>query len=173
MEAAYLAVARFRKPHGLKGEALCWVLTDEPEQVFVVGQELTPMDDDGNKVGEPLVIEQQRRYHRNRLVKFEGIDDRAALELWDQVLLGVPTEMLTPPSADELYEHEVPGVKVLAHGELVGVASGLLETAGGSLLAVEIDGREVLVPFRKPIVVSVDRVARIIEIDPPQGLLEL
>ena len=32
MEAAYLAVARFRKPHGLKGEAVCWVLTDEPEQ---------------------------------------------------------------------------------------------------------------------------------------------
>lgn len=173
MEAAYLAVARFRKPHGLKGEALCWVLTDEPEQVFVVGQPLTPVDEAGNKVGEPLAIEQQRRYQRNWLLKFAGIDDRATLEQWDQVLLGVPAESLTPPAVDEMYEHEVAGVTVVAHGEVLGVASGLLQAAGGTLLVVEVTGREVLVPFRKPIVVAVDRVARTIEIDPPEGLLEL
>ncbi len=173
MEAAYLAVARFRKPHGLKGEALCWVLTDEPERVFVVGQPLTPVDEDGNKVGEPLAIEQQRRYHRNWLVKFEGIDERGTLEQWDQVLLGVPAETLTPPAADEMYEHEVPGATIVAAGEVVGVARGLVEAAGSSLLVVDVAGREVLVPFRKPIVVSVDRAARTIEIDPPEGLLEL
>ena len=34
-------------------------------------------------------------------------------------------------------------------------------------------GREILVPFRRPIVTRVDREAREIELDPPDGLLEL
>ncbi len=173
MEAAYLAVARFRKPHGLKGEAHCWVLTDEPERVFVVGQSLTPVNENGNKIGEPLVIEQERRYHRNWLVKFQGITHRSTLEQWDQVLLGVPADHLTPPGDNEMYEHEVPGAAVVAHGEVIGEATGLLKTAGGPLLAVEVEGREVLVPFRKPILISVDREGRTIEIDPPAGLLEV
>jgi ribosomal 30S subunit maturation factor RimM len=41
------------------------------------------------------------------------------------------------------------------------------------LLMVDVDGREVLVPFRPPILVAVDRERREISIDPPPGLLEL
>jgi len=49
----------------------------------------------------------------------------------------------------------------------------VLDAAGARLLAVDVGGREVLVPFRKPIVVHLDRATRRIEIDPPAGLLEL
>jgi len=80
MEAAYLGVARFRKPHGLKGDAVVWVLTDDPETVLVAGRLLTPVDDDGNPIGDPLEIERARPYHRTWLVKFEGVDDRGVLE---------------------------------------------------------------------------------------------
>ncbi|UCD25534.1 MAG: 16S rRNA processing protein RimM [Gemmatimonadota bacterium] len=173
MEAAYLAVARFRKPHGLKGDAVCWVLTDDPEQVFTVGRLLTPVDEQGNRIGEPLEIERERRYHRSWLLKFRGIADRGVLERWDQILLGVPREELTPPSEQQMYEHEVPGATVVANGEVVGEVTRVVEAAGGRLLAVDMNGREVLVPFSKPIVVSVDRAAKRIEIDPPEGLLEL
>lgn len=173
MEAAYLAVARFRKPHGLKGEAVCWVLTDEPERVFTVGRLLTPVDENGNRIGEPVEIEQERSYHRSWLLKFRGIADRSELELWDQILLGVPQEELTPPHNEQMYEHEVPGATVVANGEVVGEVSRLLDGAGGQLLVVDVNGREILVPFSKPIVVRIDRAARRIEIDPPEGLLEL
>ena len=77
MEAAYLAVARFRKPHGLKGEAVVWVLTDHPEQVLVTGRLLTQVDDMGNPVGESLEIERARPFHRTWLIKFKEVDDRA------------------------------------------------------------------------------------------------
>jgi 16S rRNA processing protein RimM len=173
MEAAYLAVARFRKPHGLKGEALCWVLTDEPERVFAVGQRLTPLDTDGRKAGEPLEIEQERRYHRSWLLKFRGIGDRSELEQWDQLVLGVPQNELVPPGENEMYEHEVLGATVVVRGDILGKVTDLLDAAGGKLLAVDVSGREVLVPFRRPIVVRLDRAARQIEIDPPAGLLEL
>jgi 16S rRNA processing protein RimM len=172
-EATYLAVARFRKPHGMKGEAYVWVLTDEPEAVLTPGRRLTPVDAGGHVVGLPLVIERSRSYHRQWLLKFEGIDDRAELETWEQMLLGVPADQLAPPVEGEIYAHEVPGIPVTVGDEVIGTAVGLVDGAGGELLAVEVHGREVLVPFRKPIVKHVDRLARRIELDPPPGLLDL
>jgi len=172
VEAAYLAVARFRKAHGLKGDALFWVLTDEPEKVFTVGRKLTPIDDDGNPVGDPLEVERQRSYHRHWLLKFREVAERGTLEEWDQVLLGVPAEELTPPRDDEMYEHEIAGTRVLAAGKEIGTVRSLLDVPGGKILLVDVAGKEVLVPFRKPILVSVSRSERKIEIDPPEGLLE-
>jgi len=171
---AYLAVARVRKPHGLKGEVVAWVLTDEPEQVFAAGRKLVPVDESGAAIGAPLVIERSRPYHRHWLLKFEEVEDRTVLEGWRQRLLGMPQEELQPPRDDELYVHEVPGAGVLVGGREVGRATGLVEMpGGGQLLGVEIEGREVFVPFRRPIVTRVDRAARVIELDPPDGLLEL
>ena len=40
MDGAYLAVARFQKPHGLKGEMLVTSFADEPEVVLAPGRAL-------------------------------------------------------------------------------------------------------------------------------------
>ena len=173
MVAAYLAVARFRKPHGLKGEAVVWVLTDYPDEVLVTGRLLTPVNEKGTPVGEPLEIERARPFHRMWLIKFKEVVDRGELEKWDQMLLGVPQDELTPLGEGEMYEHEVPGSTVVADGEVVGKATGLIDIPGGKLLCVDVNGKEVMVPFREPILLGVDRVARRIELDPPPGLLDL
>jgi len=173
VDAAYLGVARFRKPHGLKGDAVVWVLTDEPEEVLAVGRQLTPISDEGNPIGEPLEIEKSREYHRNWLIKFKEVADRGLLEQWDQVLFGVPKEELKPLEDGEYFEHDVPGCTVMVGSEAVGEATGLIDVPGGKLLCVDVEGREVIVPFREPILVEVDRVERRIEIDPPPGLLDL
>ncbi len=173
MEAAYLAVVRFRKPHGLKGEAVVWVLTDYPDEVLVTGRLLTPVDEVGTPLGEPLEIERARPFHRSWLVKFKEVADRGVLEKWDQMLLGVPKVELTPLGEGEFYEHDVPGSSVLVNGEVRGEATGLVDIPGGKLLCVDVNGKEVMVPFREPILLGVDRVERRIEIDPPPGLLDL
>jgi 16S rRNA processing protein RimM len=169
----YLAVARLRKPHGLKGEVVVWTLTDDPESVLRVGGELVPIDDEGHPVGPAVAIERSRPYHREWLLKFEGVADRTSVEQWRERVFGVPAGDLAEPAADELYVHEIPGARVLVAGKEIGSATGLLDTPGGGLLAIDVGGREVLVPFRKPIVARVDRASRSIELDPPAGLLEL
>ena len=173
-EAAYLAVARFHKPHGLKGEALLWALTNEPDRVLVAGRVLTPLDDEGQPAGAGVTVERARRHHREWLVKFQGFTARDALDGWSkQSLLGVARTELTPPRDDQLYVHEIPGTPVVVNGRVIGAARELLSGPGGDLLALDLNGRELLVPFRKPIVRKVDRVARVIELDPPPGLLDL
>jgi 16S rRNA processing protein RimM len=49
----------------------------------------------------------------------------------------------------------------------------VLHSPSSSLLAVDVSGREVLVPFLKQFVPTVDLAAGLIEIDPPDGLLDL
>ncbi|MFQ5704832.1 MAG: ribosome maturation factor RimM [Gemmatimonadales bacterium] len=173
MEAAYLAVARFRKPHGLKGEVVMWALTDDPEGVLTAGRKLVPIDEAGSPIGEPLEIERARPYHRNWLVKFRKVDNRDVVETWGQRLVGMAATELQLPADDEMYVHEIPGADVVAGGNLIGKANALLDIPGGRLLAVNVAGKEVLVPFKKPILVRISRADRTIEIDPPAGLLDL
>ncbi|MFQ5549893.1 MAG: ribosome maturation factor RimM [Gemmatimonadales bacterium] len=171
---AYLAVARIRKPHGLKGEVAVHVLTDDPAAVLAVGRRLVPLTEEGDVAGDPLVIGKSRPFHRLWLLQFEGIDDRPAMERWRQRLLGVPSEELAPPGEDEIYVHEVAGTDVIVGEDRVGAAVDLIDISGGRLIEVELgDGRTVMVPFRDPIVRSIDRKKRRIVIDPPPGLLEL
>jgi len=173
MEAAYLAVARFRKPHGLKGEALIYPLTDEPNAVFVPGRVLVPVDEEGRPMGVEVVILKARPYQRHWLVSFEGITERAVLESWGSVMLGVVQSELSPPEEGEMYLHEISGSIVVEAGVEIGIAKEIVGVPGGSVLVVERDGREHLIPFRDPIVKRLDRKNRRIEVVLPPGLLEV
>ena len=176
-EAGYLAVARFAKPHGLKGEAILFVLAGRAEAILVPGRVLTPLDAQGRRSRAPLTVERARPYHRRWLVKFEGIDERTPLEAWGQVTLGIPDDGEPVDPADDgtgpLRDHEVPGATVLAGGKVIGTARQVLDVPGGPLLVVDGDGREHLIPYRPPILVETVRARREIVVDPPPGLLEL
>lgn len=173
-EASYLAVARFARPHGLKGEAIAFVLTGQADAVLVPGRVLTPLGADGRPAGTPLTIERARPYHRRWLIKFAGIDERTPLESWPQVTWGIPDA--GDPEDDgtgPLRDHEVPGATVLADGKAIGTARQVLHVPGGPLLVVEGEGKEHLIPYRPPILVETVRARREIVVDPPPGLLEL
>lgn len=170
---AYLAVAKFRKPHGLKGEVVVTPLTDEPEEVFVVGRRLMRLDREGKPYGENVVICRARPFHRKWLLQFEGIDGREDLESWPQATFGVARDELREPGDDEIYVHEIPGAEVVVDGRVIGRALHLIEVPAGDLLAVDVNGKEVLFPFKSPILVSIDGRAKRIELDPPQGLLDI
>ena len=173
MEAVYLGVARFLKPHGLKGEAVVFPLTDEPQEVFVKGRVLVPVDDDGIPLGEELVINHARPFQRRWLLLFEGISDRTVLETWPQFMLGARSNELKPPDDGEMYFHEIPGAAIVQDGVQIGTAKEILSVPGGRMLVMERDGRDHLIPFRAPIVARLDREARRIEVALPSGLLEI
>ena len=172
-EATYLAVARFRKPHGLKGEAVVFPLTDEPDAVFVPGRVLVPVDDEGRPTGVEVVIQKARPYQRHWLISFEGITDRAVLRSWGAVTFGADRSELRAPEEGEMYLHEIPGSHVVEDGVEIGIVREIVGVPGGSVLVVERDGKEHLIPFRDPIVKRLDRENRRIEVVLPPGLLEL
>lgn len=113
------------------------------------------------------------RGHRDRLlVKFHGVDDRAAAEALRGALY-VDSEQLRELAADEFWDHEVSGCRVWDEGGgLVGEVSSVVHGPAQDLLAVSTERGERLVPLVKEIVVEVDVRARRVVIHPPAGLLD-
>ena len=174
--ARRLIVGRLRKPHGLKGEVALFPLTDTPDEVFVTGRRLDMVDVSGTTIGGPLVVERCRSYHREWLVKFEGLDSRTALEQMPAmrgVFLAVEAEELAQPDDGEVYYHELVGFSVrLEDGTPAGIVSEFYELPSGVSLEVQGPKREFLVPFVKEFIGPIDREARQLVIRPPEGLIE-
>jgi 16S rRNA processing protein RimM len=110
------------------------------------------------------------------LVRLAGVADRTAAEALRGSVFLVDTEDLPPiDDPDEFYDHQLEGLRVVTtDGQRVGTVKEVLHTAAGELLSVTAEtGAEVLVPFVGAIVTEVSLQSQTIEIDPPQGLLEL
>ena len=107
-----LVVGRLRRPHGLKGEMTIFPLTDAPDRALAQGRVLRRLDLRGEVVGEPVVVERSRAYHREWLLKFAGTDSRDGLEGWGGQFLAAPSTELDPPAEGEVYLYELAGFAV-------------------------------------------------------------
>ena len=162
-----------RKPHGLKGEFSLFPLTDQPDVVFVPGRELRRLNLKGEVVGDPIVIERSRGFHREWLIKFRGLESRDEVETWRGLFLAAPAETLPPPGPGEVYIHELEGFSVRGEDDTAyGLVSGVLELPSGLTLEVQGPKREFMLPFRKEFVKTVDRAGRRLTVVLPDGLLE-
>jgi len=121
------------------------------------------------------VIESVRDHGGRLLVRLEGVADRNAADSLRGTVFLVDSQDLPPiQDPDEFYDHQLEGLRVVTvTGTPVGTVIEVLHTAAGELLSVRGDDGEVLVPFVSAIVTSVSLADQTIEIDPPEGLLEL
>jgi 16S rRNA processing protein RimM len=168
-------VGRVRRPHGVRGEVLIDVLTDEPDAVYASGRRVFGGDIDGPVEDDAptLTVVETRPFKDGLLVRFDEIAGRTEAELWNGRLLLVPEGELSPLEEGEVYQHELKGMTVeLSSGEVVGTVADVFEVPQGLLLDVARERGTVLVPFSDAIVLDVDRHRRVVRIDPPAGLLE-
>jgi 16S rRNA processing protein RimM len=168
-------VGRVGRPHGIRGEVVIGVRTDEPDLRFAVGAVLEVQQDVQDDPGQALTVASARWHSGQLLAAFEGITDRTMAGALTGSWLSVDSSQLpaiTDP--DEFRDHELIGlsVRTLA-GEQVGVVTDVLHH-GQDLLVVRRAGQsnEYLVPFVKAIVPEVDVAAGVLVIDPPAGLLD-
>jgi 16S rRNA processing protein RimM len=173
-------VGRAGRPHGIRGEVVIGVRTDEPDLRFAVGAAVdavsAPGEADGEAdhvAGERLTVASKRWHSGQLLVSFAGITDRtAASELTGSWLSVDSSQLPDTGDPDEFRDHELIGLNVrTAGGEPVGVVTDVLHY-GQDLLVVRRPEGECLVPFVKAIVPEVDVAAGLVVIDPPPGLLD-
>ncbi|MCW2663097.1 MAG: hypothetical protein JWP83_4249 [Mycobacterium sp.] len=169
-----LTVGRVVKAHGIGGELVVEIRTDDPAARFAPGNTLRAKN---SRHGEErsYVVDQAREHGARLLVRLAGVDDRDAADALRGSLFVVDSDELPPiDEPDTYYDHQLEGLHVRTTTGLdVGVVAEVLHTAAGELLAVRRDSGEVLVPFVSAIVTSVSLDDRLIDIDPPDGLLEL
>jgi 16S rRNA processing protein RimM len=175
-EQQQLIIGSIVRAHGVRGEIVVYVTTDEPEERYVAGSVLNT---DPATAG-PLTIEAVRVYtaggRPQMLVTFDGIYDRDTAERLRGVKLLLDAGDVKPSDdPDEFHDFQLVGLDVvLASGEVVGQIARVAHNPGHDLLIVKRpDGRESLVPFVMAIVPEVDLAAGRVMITPPEGLLEL
>ncbi len=171
-----MIVGRLRRAHGIRGELAVDPLTDTPAAVFAAGRVVSvgTTDGDPDPAGRTLTMQRVREQSDGSLlVIFDEIAARADAELLRGCYVLAPASELEPPAEGEVYIHELPGMRVLLPGgEALGVVSDVLELPQGLALEISHARDNVVLPFHEEFIESVDRAARTIVANPPEGLFE-
>jgi 16S rRNA processing protein RimM len=169
-----LVVGRVVKAHGVTGEVVVEIRTDDPDIRFAPGSTLRGRPSRGGPESR-YVVETSRDHSGRLLVRLEGVADRNAADALRGTVFIVDSQDLPAiDDPDEFYDHQLESLQVVTTtGTVVGSVAEVLHTAAGELLSVRTEDGEVLVPFVSAIVTSVSLADRTIEIDPPDGLLDL
>ena len=164
-----LTVGQIVRPHGIRGEVIVDVRTDEPERRFREGAALI--------AGPSLLTVASVRPHLGRLiVTFREVPDRDAAEAVRGQVLEVDSDSLeAPEDPEEFHDHQLVGLTVVdLSGQMLGHIRRVEHAPASDLLVVPLaDGRMGYIPFVKEIVPTVDLAGGKVIVDPPGGLLDL
>jgi 16S rRNA processing protein RimM len=171
---ALAIVGLIRNAQGIRGEVVIEPLTDAPDAVFASGRRVFVGDADGNSAQErTLTVGSVRPFKGGVMVKFDEVPDRNAAELLRGRYLFSPFDELDPPGEDEVYLHEMIGMKVkLDTGEPIGEVTAYYELPQGLTLDVKTPKGSVLVPYRPEIVESTDAATREIIVKNDVGIFD-
>ncbi len=151
-------------------------MTDAPDAIFASGRRVLAGTADRRPARATAPSCTSRRpspFKGGFIVHFAEIDDRNAAETWRDRYLLLPADELAPLGDDEVYVHDLLGMRVeLASGEPVGTVDEHVRAAAGTrarraraTTAVDRDSLRPHRDERRPR-------ARVIRIDPPDGLLD-
>ena len=138
----------------MRGEVTVEIRTDNPEARFEIGSKL--QTDPANK--GPLKIHDARFHSGTLLLTFEGFADRNSVETLRNVLLLAevdPRQVNT--SEDDFHISQIVGCAVVNEvGANQGTVKDVLHLPAQDTLVIDSDGSEVLIPFVREFVPTVD-----------------
>lgn len=176
MSTDYFVVGRVRRAHGIRGELVVETLTDTPDAIFAPGRRVLAGDVDGVRTRDALElrIRAASPFKGGLIVSIEGINDRSTAESWQNRTFLVPEDEVEPPGEGELFIHDLVGMRVVTVGGVnVGEITQLFELPQGIVFEVQRPEKSsVMLQLNEQTVTEVDPEARLVRIDPLEGLLD-
>ena len=169
-----MRVGRLTKAHGLKGAIKVELYTDAPERRFVPGAVFTlQVPTSSSWHGKTLELIELKWYNLQSVAFFVGVSDRSAAEELIKAILWVDHDLAAPSDEEDAwYDHQLIGLAVVRDGIRIGTVSQVDHLPSQDLIHVTTDAGEVLVPFVKAIVPTVDIASGTLTVTPPDGLFE-
>lgn len=131
------------------------------------------MPEDSIWFGKTVTVAELRWYNQSPVLFLQDVSDRTAAEsLIKAILLMDADADELPTEPDAWYDHQLVGLKVLRDGVEVGVVTAVEHFPAQDLLVIKTGDKDVMVPFVKAIVPSVDLKAGTLSVTPPTGLFE-
>ncbi len=183
-------VGRVKDAHGLKGEI--WVvlfagqadwLTDLKDTggFFLSKTENLPAEDVKAKL-HPYKLKGARAHKNGLILQTPEIADRTAAEGFKGWFLAIPEEYLSSEEGESFYLSEIDGFQVREEGNGIGTVIGFSSNNAQDLLIVELfkdvrpgvkAGDKIEIPFVEALIEAVDSDEEAIEVDLPNGLIEV
>jgi 16S rRNA processing protein RimM len=138
---SFLAVARVRRPFGVKGELLLEVLTDFPNRLMQ--SESLYAGNEHRVYG----VDSIRRHGENMLLRLKEIHDCRGAESMRGAVLQMRVDDLPPLPAGVYYLHQIEGLEaVTEEGESLGWVKEILKTGANDVYVVQGPRGEILLP---------------------------
>jgi 16S rRNA processing protein RimM len=162
-------------PQGRRGEVAAELHTSFPER-FAERKELSGLARDGSR--RELQLEEHWFHKGHVILKFAGVESISDAERLAGLELQIPAEQRVELDASEAYVSDLVGCEVVNRGSLVGTVAEVQFGAGEAPLLVvrrNSAGRdeEFLVPYAEEFLKLANLSGRRIEVELPEGLLEL
>lgn len=164
---SYIPIGVIVNTHGLKGTLKVKSFTDFKEKRYQTGQVLF-IDFKGTKV--PVTVVSYKTQKGIELLQFEEFEHINDCEKYKGSDLLISKDDIHALEEDEFYFDELIGMTV--EGTTIkGTVTNVREVPRGALLEVDVDGKQVLIPFHKEFILDVDKEAKLIHINEWEGLL--
>jgi 16S rRNA processing protein RimM len=182
-DAAWVWLARIRHPQGRKGEVFADILTDFPEK-FADRRRLWLLAENAS-AASPREVELLAHWpHKGGIVlHFAQTDSISAAEALKGFIVAIPRAERTPLAGGEVYTADLIGCTLFDIARMdvdnpgpvpVGLIEDVDRTAGPvALLVVRGASGEILIPFAKSYLRTLDLVGKRIEMALPEGLIGL
>jgi 16S rRNA processing protein RimM len=158
-------------PQGRRGEVAAELHTSFPER-FVGRRELLGLAADGSR--RELQLEEHWFHKGHVILKFAGVDSISEAERLAGMELQIPEDQRAELEAGAAYISDLVGCSVFDCDRLIGTVCEVRFGAGEApLLVIRGGEQEFLVPYAEAFLKHTDLAARRIEMELPEGLVEL
>ena len=159
-------------PQGRRGEVAAELHTSFPER-FAERRELVGLAPDGTR--RELQLEEHWFHKGHVILKFAGVDNISDADRLAGIELQIPQEQRAELEAGAAYISDLVGCSVADRGRLIGTVAEVRFGAGEAPLLVirQQSGDEVFIPYAESFLKRTDLAACRIEMELPEGLLEL
>jgi 16S rRNA processing protein RimM len=165
-----VAIARILRPRGLRGEMVAEVLTDFPERFRGLNVVIV-VKPSGDRLD--LKIEDHWFQSGRVVLRFAGYDTPELSESLRGSEVCVEESEAVELERDEYFDWELIGCRVeTVDGLGIGTVKEVMRPGGTEILVVGGGEKEYLIPFAEAICPEVNINGKLIQIDPPEGLLE-
>tara|TARA_X000000368_G_scaffold207_1_gene161 strand:- start:4216 stop:4737 length:522 start_codon:yes stop_codon:yes gene_type:complete len=158
------------KKFSFKGEVLIKIDGDLSENYFDL--KTIFLENENNLV--PFFIERIKKHKTDILrIKFEDVDsEESANKILDKKIY-LPLSLLKPLSGKKFYFHEVIGFKASFKTKVIGVIKKINDQSPQPTFEIKNNNKIILVPIHNDFIIKINRKEKNIQLNLPDGLLEL
>ena len=168
----YFKLGIISRAYSFKGEVILFIDADDPSKYYKLDHIMLKTDDQL----VPHFIEKVVVHKHNQIrVKIEGIRSEIDAKSIIKKEVFLPVEDLPKLKDQQFYYHEIESFSVLnaENNELIGTIINIIDHPGNTLLEVDANGTEVLIPLNDNTFEHINKSKKQISINLPEGLLDL